>query len=117
LVVACGADARPTSPMPAPPPDALTANVYILPGAVDLGSGAFGDHPLVIYQGERMRWRNADSTEHNLVAETAALPEFVTTGTLAPGAERTFTMATLGTTTFHCTFHPQMRGTLIVQEP
>ena len=117
---ACGAHSQPTSPTPTPTPvppgDAPTANVYILPGAVDLGPLAFGDHPLVIYKGERMRWRNADSIAHNLVADTPALPEFVTTGTLAPGSERTFAMTTLGTTTFHCKEHPQMTGTLIVQE-
>ena len=104
------------SPSPPPPGDAPTANVYSLPGAIDLGPGALGDHPLVIYKGERMRWRNIDSLEHNLVADTASLPEFVTTGILAPGAERTFTMTTLGTTPFHCTIHRQMTGTLIVQE-
>lgn len=116
LTAACGTDSPPMSPTPAPPADTPTANVYILPGAVDLGPEAFGDHPLVIYKGERMRWRNADSLEHDLVADTASLPPFVTTGTLAPGGERTFTMTTLGTTRFHCTIHPQMTGTLIVQE-
>src|SRR5262245_44986523 len=116
LIAACGADSRPMSPTPSPPGDVPTATVFILPGAVDLGPNAFGDHPLVIYRGARMRWRNADSIEHNLGTDTASLPEFVTTGPLAPGGERTFTMTTLGTTTFHCTDHPQMTGTLIVQE-
>jgi len=116
LIGACEGDPRPLSPIPAPPGEATTANVYILPGAMDLGPLAFGDHPLVIYKGERMRWRNADSTEHNIVADTPALPEFVTTGTLAPGGERTFTMNTLGTTPVHCTIHPQMTGTVIVRE-
>ncbi len=116
LLGACGGDSRPLSPIPPPPGEATTANVYILPGAMDLGPLAFDDHPLVIYKGERMRWRNADSTEHNIVADTPALPEFVTTGTLAPGGERTFTMNTLGTTPVHCTIHPQMTGTVIVRE-
>jgi plastocyanin len=115
LTAACGAYSPPVSPTPAPGP-AVTANAYILPGAVDLGANAFGDHPLLIFKGERLRWVNIDATEHNLVADTASLPEFVTTGALAPGGERTFTMTTLGTTPFHCTIHPQMTGTLIVQE-
>ncbi|HEY7058696.1 MAG TPA: hypothetical protein VH458_19325 [Vicinamibacterales bacterium] len=106
----------PMSPSPPPPGDAGTANVYILPGAVNLGANAFGDEPVVIFRGERMRLRNFDSVEHNLVPDTASLPEFMTTGLLAPGDERSFVMATLGTTTFHCTIHPQMVGTLIVRE-
>jgi plastocyanin len=116
LTAACGGSAPPGSPTPTPAPDAPTANVYILPGAVDLGSNAFGDHPLLIFKGERMRWRNIDSVEHNLVPDTAALPEFMTTGVLAPGGERSFIMQTSGTTAFHCTIHPQMTGRLIVQE-
>jgi plastocyanin len=50
------------------------------------------------------------------VSDTASLPEFGTTGTLAPGAERSFVMNTAGMTTIHCTIHPQMIGALIVQE-
>jgi plastocyanin len=70
----------------------------------------------VIYKGERLRWRNIDSIEHNLAADTASLPEFMPTGILTPGGERTFTMSTLGMTPFHCTIHPQMTGTLVVHE-
>jgi plastocyanin len=111
---ACGDDARPASPDPAPA-EAPIANVYILAGAVDLGPFAFGDHPLTIFKGERMRWRNVDSVEHNLVADTPALKDFVTTGPFPPGSERSFLMTTPGTTTIHCTIHPQMVGTIIVQ--
>lgn len=93
-----------------------TANADSLPGTVELTSHAFGGEPVVIHKGERMRWRNADSVEHNVVADTAVLPEFTTTGTLAPGGERTFAMGSPGTTASRCTIHPQMTGTLIVKE-
>ena len=115
LIAACSRTEPPVSPTP-DPGEAPTANAYILPGAVDLGANAFGDHPISIHRGERMRWRNADTVAHTLVPDTGALPEFVTTGPLAPGAERSFIMATPGMTTFHCTDHPQMTGTLIVQD-
>ena len=93
-----------------PPPvgDTTTANVYILPGAVDLGANAFGDEPVVIHPGERMRWRNVDLVQHNIVANTTTLPEFQTTSNLDPGGERSFVMNTVGSTTIHCTIHPQM---------
>ncbi len=117
LTGACGTDAPPMSPSPTPPTvDPPTANVYVLPGAVDLGPIAFGDEPIVIFRGERMRFRNADGTEHNVVADTQAIPEFTTTGTLPPGGEKSFAMNTVGMTTIHCTIHPQMTGTLIVRE-
>ena len=106
------------APLPAPLPagPVTTANVYVLPGAENLGSNAFGDEPVVIYKGERMRWRNVDGVEHNVVADSPVFPEFMTTGLLAPGGEKSFDMSTLGTTKIHCTIHPQMVGTLIVKE-
>src|SRR5262249_8011509 len=110
-VAACAKISGPAAPTPV-----STANVYILPGAVDLADGAFGDHPIVIFRGEQMRWRNIDGQAHTVVSDTAALPEFATTGSLAPGGEKSFVMNTVGTTTFHCAEHPQMVGTLIVQE-
>jgi plastocyanin len=101
----------------APTPGTTTANVYILPGATTLGANAFGDHPLVIYKGERMRWRNVDDTAHALVADTGGVPDFRETEVLAPGAEQSFIMTQTGSTTLHCRIHPTMVGTLIVQEP
>ena len=97
------------------PVGAVTANVYALPGASNLGPIAFGDEPIVIFKGERMRFVNADSTEHNVVSDTPAIPEFRTTGPLAPGGQATFSMNTVGETTIHCTIHPSMTGTLIVR--
>lgn len=117
LFVAACSRQTPTSPAPpAPPADPPTANAYVLPGAVGLGATAFGDEPVVILKGERLRWRNADAVEHNVVADTPSLPEFVATGTLAPGGERVFTMNTTGTTPIHCSIHPQMVGTLVVRD-
>lgn len=97
-----------------PSPTPTTVNVYALPGAVDLGPIAFGDEPIRIFTGERMRFRNVDTTEHHIVTDTPAFPEFATTGILPPGGEQTFTMNTVGQTRIHCTIHPQMTGTLIV---
>ena len=114
LICACGYGTPPMSPTPAGDPP--TANVSILPGAVDLGMNAFGDEAIVIFTGERMRWQNLDSVEHTLVADTRSLPEFDTTGALAPGGERSFLMMTTGTTRIHCTEHPQMVGMLVVRE-
>jgi plastocyanin len=116
LAAACSRQ-TPTSPStPPPPPEAPTANAYILPGAVDLGATAFGDEPVVIHKGERLRWRNADGVEHNVVADTP-VAEFLTTGVLAPGGERSFTMNSIGATRIHCSIHPQMQGTLVVRQP
>lgn len=114
LTGACTGEMVP--PAPTPPSDPTTANAYILPGAANLGVNAFGDEPVVIHKGERLRWRNADAVEHNVVTDTASLPEFMTTGLLAPGGEQSFIMNTVGTTSIHCSIYPQMTGTLVVRE-
>jgi plastocyanin len=114
-IVSASACNRQTPMSPEPPASPATATAYILPGAVALGANAFGDEPIVIHKGERLRWRNADSVEHDVVADTSSFPEFVTTGTLAPLGERVFIMNTVGSTRIHCSTHPQMVGTLVVQ--
>ncbi len=115
LVAACARGT--TTPTPPTPPGVIgTANVYILPGAIDHGATAFGDEPVVIHKGENMRVRNVDTVEHDVVADTPSLPEFMTTGRLAPGGERSFVMNTAGTTKIHCTIHPQMVGVLVVRD-
>jgi plastocyanin len=93
-----------------------TANAFILPGATNLGANAFGDEPVIIFKGERVRWINADTQTHNIVTDTAAFPEFTTTGQLTPGGEKAFIMNTVGTTPIHCADHPAMTGTLVVRE-
>ena len=75
-----------------------------------------GDEDIVIFVGEQMRWRNMDGVAHTLVADTPTLPEFGTTGFLAPGEQKSFLMMTPGTTRIHCTEHPRMTGTLVVRE-
>lgn len=115
LTAACGGGGvRPTTPSPVPTGGVTTANVYVLPGATNLGPNAFGDEAIVIHQGERMHWVNADGVAHNVTADTAAFPEFMETGVLATGDERFFLMETPGTTKIHCAIHPQETGTLVV---
>jgi len=117
MLTACGSRTMSPSPSPAPSPqNPGEATAYILPGAVNLGANAFGDEPVVIHKGERLRWHNADSVEHDVVTDMASLPEFMTTGILPPGGEQSFVMNTLGSTRIHCTIHPQMVGTLVVRE-
>ena len=57
----------PAGPSPSPTP--VTASAYILPGAISLGDWAFGDEPVVIHNGERLRWVNVDTLTHVIVAD------------------------------------------------
>jgi plastocyanin len=81
-----------------------------------LGPLAFGEPPLIIYKGERLRWVNADTLTHALVADTRGVPDFLKTDDLPAHGEQSFIMTTNGTTTFHCRIHPEMVGTLVVRD-
>jgi plastocyanin len=114
LTAACGTP-TPSSPAPTPAPTVI-ANAYILPGAVSLNDGAFGDEPIIIYKGERLRWVNADTLAHVIVADSPDATDFRKTDELPPGGEQSFIMSRLGTTRIHCAIHPNMTGTLTVRE-
>jgi plastocyanin len=92
-----------------------TANAYILPDPTARGDWAFGDEPVVIYQGERLRWVNLDAATHIIVADSADATDFVKTDELPRGGEQSFVMNKLGTTGIHCSIHPSMTGTLVVR--
>jgi len=95
----------------------VTASAYILPDAVSLGDWAFGDEPIIIYSGERLRWINADGLTHQIVADSPDATDFhMTEALLANGGEQSFSMTKLGTTRIHCAIHPAMTGTLAVRE-
>ena len=114
-IAGCGGADAP--PMPSSPTPTVTANAYILPGAVSLGDFAFGDEPVVIYTNERLRWVNMDALTHLIVADSPDATDFRKTEELRPGGgEQAFIMTRLGTTRIHCETHPNMTGTLIVRE-
>lgn len=104
----CGDNERRPTPPTAPTPPPMTASAYILPGAVSLNDHAFGDEPIVIYSGERLRWVNADTRTHAILADAPGATDFRTTDELVSGGERAFTMTRLGTTAIHCAIHPNM---------
>ena len=119
LMAGCGGnDAMPMPPSgPSPSPTLVTASAYILPGAVSQDDWAFGDEPIVIYQNERLRWVNADTLTHVIVADSPDATDFRRTEELrGTGGEQSFIMTKMGMTTIHCAIHPNMTGTLIVRE-
>jgi len=117
LMAGCGRNdmTPPVGPSPSPAP--VTASAYILPGAVSLGDWAFGDEPIVIHKGERLRWVNVDALTHSVVADSPGGTDFLKTGDLpGGGGEQSFTMTKPGMTRIHCGIHPSMTGTLVVRE-
>lgn len=117
LMAGCGENGGMPTPPAGPSPTPVTASAYILPNAVSLGDWAFGDEPIVIYKSERLRWVNADTLTHVIVADSPDTTDFRKTEELAGGGgEQSFIMTKPGMTRIHCAIHPNMTGSLIVRE-
>ncbi|MFB3855587.1 MAG: cupredoxin domain-containing protein [Vicinamibacterales bacterium] len=75
------------------------------------GSQSYSPNPATIRAGQRVAWRNADSTAHTATADGGAF----NTGIIAPGATSApITIGSTGSFAYHCTLHPDMVATLTV---
>jgi plastocyanin len=72
---------------------------------------AFDPATVTIQAGESVTWTNQDSMNHTVVADNG---EFES-GALANGATFSFKFDQAGTYTYHCSIHPSMAGTVVVQ--
>jgi plastocyanin len=96
----------PTNPTPTPAADVT----IVIQG--NRGNQSFSPEPAMMRVGQSVAWRNADSITHNATQDASrfATPNLGAGTTSAPIA-----MNTAGTFTYHCTIHPGMIGTLVVQ--
>jgi plastocyanin len=78
----------------------------------DRGSQSFSPNPSTMRVGQTVAWKNGDSTAHTATQDASRFDS----GTIAAGATSSpMTMSTAGTFTYHCTIHPGMVGSLVVQ--
>ena len=104
-----GASASPSSSAtvtPTPSTATNTKNVSI----VDF---AFAPSNLTVKKGDKIVFTNNDSVTHTVTADGGAWDS----GNLANGKSYTLdtTKLAVGTYAYHCTLHPSMKGTLVVQ--
>lgn len=72
---------------------------------------AFVPQTLTIAVNSTVRWKNLDGIAHTVTSDNAAWDS----GNIAAGGTFKFTFTTVGTFKYHCTYHPSMTGTIIVQ--
>jgi plastocyanin len=119
LVTACGSgySSTPSNPSPTPTPAAAppsassAATITIQTSARTLGMAAFVPNPVNVSQGGVVSWSNTDSTTHDMVSDTGLWDS----GRIAPGGGFNFAFATKGSYPYHCSIHPSMTGTIVVQ--
>ena len=78
---------------------------------ITIENSAYNPANLVVKVGDKVTWKNSDTMQHTATFDS--LP--IDTGTLNPNESATISFPTAGTFTYHCTFHPGMTGTIIVE--
>ena len=80
---------------------------------VVISSSGFTPATRTIQRGDSIRWRNDDTTDHQVVATNGAFASPI----LKPKATWTKTFTTSGTYRYRDTFKPTSRGTIVVEGP
>jgi plastocyanin len=78
---------------------------------VDITNFAYAPSTITIKAGESINWTNSDGVDHSATADDSSWD----TGILSQGESKSITFAKTGTYKYHCSLHPNMHGTVIVQ--
>jgi plastocyanin len=94
---------------PAAPPSAPHAATSGT--AISVANMAFNPATVTIPLGTTVTWTNTDPVAHTVTATGGAF----NSGHLNPGQSFSHTFTTAGTFDYQCTYHPYMKGTIVVQ--
>lgn len=81
--------------------------------AIGIDSASFSNTSITVQSGAIITWTNNDAVAHTVTADGGS-PEAFDSGQIAPGNSYTRTFNTLGTYSYHCTSHPNMKGTITI---
>lgn len=79
--------------------------------SIAVTDGAFGPAMLTIAVGDTVTWTNTDDSPHTVTAEGGAFDS----GNLNEGSSFSFTFTEPGTNTYVCSYHDEMRATIVVE--
>ena len=113
VVAACGGSSASAqvAPVSAAPASAAPAQAPAGGAAVTIQGFAFSPTTLTVAVGATVTWTNDDTTTHTATADDGSFDA----GKIAPGQTATATFSKAGTFAYHCTIHPQMKATIVVQ--
>jgi hypothetical protein len=75
---------------------------------------AFDPSALTVKSGTAVMWTNLDAAPHAIVFDIGS-PVTYSSGSLPPGSSYSLTFTQPGTYMYHCSIHPSMKGTIVVQ--
>jgi len=79
--------------------------------AVSIVNFAYDPNPTTVAVGDTVTWTNNDGVPHTVTANDGSFQS----GTLQPGASFSFTFTAPGSFDYHCEFHANMSGQVVVQ--
>ncbi len=94
-----------TNPMGQPPTGGTTGD-----GTITISGMSF-PATTTVTKGTKVSWYNGDGVAHTVSSDDNAT---FSSGNLASGATFTYQANTAGTYTYHCNYHANMKGTLVV---
>jgi plastocyanin len=89
----------------------ISNNIAFKTESVEIQNMMFSPKTLTIKKGNSVTWTNSDTISHTVTSDTGAFES----GTMTNGKTFSFTFNEAGTFTYHCNFHPNMTGTIVVQ--
>jgi plastocyanin len=116
--VGCGSSSPGSSPVSAtpvtsgtPPAASGSSGVAIVMNAATLAARAFNPNPITVAVGTSVTWTNTDTIAHTSTGDAGGW----NSGVINPGTTFNVNFSTPGTYTYHCSIHPDMVGTVVVQ--
>jgi plastocyanin len=119
-IAACGSgmtSSSPPPPAPPPPPPPALNTVF-----VTISEYQYAPDTITIMKGTPVRWTNQGTVSHSVISDSAGV---FSSGSLSSGGVDTYGMPyagmswdrsfpTAGTYLYHCSFHANMHGVVIV---
>jgi plastocyanin len=102
--------ATPTPTLAAPTPTPTPTTAASSGNSVSIKNFSFSPKSLTVKVGTKITWTNNDSITHTVTADQGAFDS-----TLVSGNTFSFTFTNPGTYAYHCSIHPSMTATIIVQ--
>jgi len=81
------------------------------PTNVAIAGMTFGPAQLTVAKNTTVSFTNNDGISHTATSDAGLWD----TGTITPGATKTITFTSAGTFAYHCTIHPMMKASIVVQ--
>lgn len=88
-----------------------TSSAPVAKNSVQIQSYSFSPATLTVKVGDSVSWTNQDSIGHSVTADDNSFD----TGVFNQGESKSVTFSKAGTYTYHCSVHPMMKGTIVVQ--